>query len=225
MNLERCILLIGKDKHNLIINKSILIVGIGGVGGYTLESLVRMGIKNITIADYDLIDSSNLNRQIITNTNNIGLKKADEASIRYKSINPDINLTTIDEKLTIENFHNLVNKNYDYIVDACDDIPIKIQLIKYALNNNIKIISSCGTAKRIDASKLKITTLDKTEYDPLAKKLRSNLRKEKISLKIPVVSSNENPIKCEKLGSVSYVPAVAGLLITNYIINDILSIK
>ena len=221
MNLERCELLLGKEKLNSIQNKKILIVGIGGVGGYTLESLVRLGINNITIADYDTIDSSNLNRQIITNTKNIGMKKVEVAFNRYSEINPNINLTLIKDKITIDNFSDLIKDNYDYIVDACDDTNIKIELINYALNKNIKIITSCGTANRIDSTKLKITTLDKTEYDPLAKKLRSKLRKENKSLKIPVVSSIERPIKCDGLGSVSYVPATAGLLITNYIINDI----
>ena len=225
MNLERCEVLLGKNNLESIINKNILIVGIGGVGGYTLESLVRMGIKNITIADYDVIDSTNLNRQIISNIKNVGTKKTDAAYIRYTLINPDLNLLLIDKKLTIENFDALINKKYDYIIDACDDINIKVLLIKYAINNNIKIISSCGTAKRIDATKLKISTLDKTEYDPLAKKLRQSLRKDKINLKIPVVYSTETPINCNKLGSVSYVPAVAGLLITSYVINDIISFK
>ena len=221
MNLERCELLLGKEQLDNIVNKKILIVGIGGVGGYTLETLVRLGINNITIADYDIVDSSNLNRQIISNMANIGKKKVDIAHNRYTKINPDIQLTLIKDKITIDNFNDLINQKYDYIVDACDDSLIKVELIKYALNNNIKIISSCGTANRIDASKLKITTLDKTEYDPLAKKLRNILRKENITLKIPVVSSIEKPIKCNGLGSVSYVPATAGLLITNYIINDI----
>ena len=223
MNLERTELLLGSDNLDIIRNKNILIVGIGGVGGYALESLVRMGINNITIADFDTIDSSNLNRQLITNINNIGRFKVDEAYIRYTNINPDLKLNTIKEKLTIDNFKDLIKDKYDYIIDACDDINIKIKLIKYALDNNIKIISSCGTAKKIDASKLEITRLDKTSGDPLAKKLRNLLRKENVSLKIPVVCSREEPVKIEKLGSVSYVPATAGLLITSFIINEILN--
>lgn len=223
MNFDRTLTLLGKDNFNKIINKKFLIIGIGGVGGYTLESLVRMGIKDITIIDFDKIDPTNLNRQIITNLNNIGNYKVDEALIRYNLINKELNLKCIKEKLTIDNFDTIINSKYDYIIDACDDVIIKKELIKYAINNNIKIITSCGTAKKIDASKLYITRLDKTENDPLAKKLRSLLRKENISLKIPVVSSKESTKKIDTLGSVSYVPAVAGLLITSYIINDIIN--
>lgn len=222
MNLERTISLIGKDKIELINKLHILIVGIGGVGGYTLESLVRMGVDNITIADYDVIDGTNINRQILATNNNVGILKTEEAYSRYMSINPNLNLKLINEKISEDNTTNLLQDKYDYIVDACDDTLAKVSLIKYALINNIKIISSCGTAKRIDASKLYITTLDKTENDPLARKLRSILRKENLSLKIPVVCSKELPIETNLLGSVSYVPAVAGLLITSYIINDIL---
>lgn len=222
MNLERTEALIGKEKLNEIINKKILLVGIGGVGGYTLESLVRIGIKNITIIDYDKFDKTNINRQILSTQENIGSIKVLEAMKRYKKINPSLNLVCVNNKLTKENSSVFLNNSYDYIIDACDDMEAKIELIKYAENNNIKIITSCGTAKRIDASLLKVTRLDKTENDPLAKKLRSELRHNDLSLKIPCLCSTELPKDIDTLGSISYVPAVAGLLITNYVINDLL---
>lgn len=222
MNLERTISLIGEEKLNIIRSKKILIVGIGGVGGYTLESLVRMGINNITIADFDTISETNINRQILATNENIDSYKVDEALKRYKSINEDLNLITIKDKLTESNLDSILETNYDFIIDACDDTKVKVALVKFASKNAIKIIPSMGTAKRIDASKVIITRLDKTNNDPLAKKMRSLLRKENISLKIPVVTSTELPIKTDILGSVSYVPGVAGLLITSYVINEFL---
>lgn len=219
MNLERISTLIGEEQLNEIRKLNILIIGIGGVGGYALESLVRMGINNITIIDYDIIDSSNLNRQIITNINNIGNKKVDEAYKRYININKDLNLNCLSIKIDEDSILKINFKLYDYIIDACDDIKAKVLIINEAINNNIKIISSMGTAKKLDASKLYTTTLDKTSYDHLAKKLRKLIDK-KIQKKITVVSSKEESIKIDKLGSTSYVPAIAGLLITNYIIND-----
>lgn len=222
MNLERTISLIGEEKLNIIRSKKILIVGIGGVGGYALESLVRMGINNITIVDFDTISETNINRQILSTNENIDCYKVDEALKRYKSINEDLNLITIKDKLTESNLDSILETNYDFIIDACDDTKVKVALVKFASKNAIKIISSMGTAKRIDASKVTITRLDKTNNDPLAKKMRSLLRKENISLKIPVVTSTELPIKTGILGSVSYVPGVAGLLITSYVINEFL---
>lgn len=221
---ERFKLLVGNDNFEKIANKTILIVGVGGVGGYTLESLVRNGLKNIIIIDNDIVDSSNLNRQIIALENNVGLKKVAVAKERALKINSEVNITPISIFLDKHNISILDKYNIDYLVDACDSINTKFELIKYALQHNIKIICSMGTGKRLDASKLQITTIDKTNYDPLARNLRKKLREEHIKDKIPVVWSNEIPLKIDnkKIASNSYVPATAGLLITSYIINDIL---
>lgn len=221
MNLERFEALIGTEKLNAIKSLNILIVGIGGVGGYTLESLVRSGIENIRVVDFDTIDSSNLNRQILTNTENIGKLKTDEAIKRSKLINPNINIKALSIFLDDKTIDNINLNDFDYVVDACDSIKTKELLINKCIENNIKIISSMGTAKKLDATKLEITTLDKTSYDPLAKLLRHNINK-RYHKKVNVISSKEEPKKTNILGSCSYVPAVAGLLITNYIINDIL---
>lgn len=221
MNLNRFESLIGTNKLNTIKNKNILIVGIGGVGGYTLETLVRSGVENITIIDYDIIDSSNLNRQIITNLNNIGKLKIEEAYNRYTNINDKLKLKVLPIFLSSDNIDSINLEEFDYVVDTCDSVNTKVLLINECIKKNIKIISSMGTAKKIDATKLKITTLDKTSYDKLAKKLRSLIDK-KIQKKLTVVSSTEEVSKINVLGSTSYVPATAGILITNYIINDII---
>ena len=220
MNLERLESLVGLDVLERIKNLNILIVGIGGVGGYTLESLVRCGVENITIIDYDRVDSSNLNRQIISNLNNIGQLKVDVARKRYTTINDKLNLKTMSIFLDKDNIDSISICQFDYVVDACDSVLTKALLMGVCVSKNIKIISSMGTAKKMDATKLSITTLDKTNYDKLAKKLRSVVPKN-IQRKIKVVSSTEQVKDINVLGSNSFVPATSGLLITNYIINDV----
>ena len=217
MNLERLKNLIGEENLYKIVNLNILIVGIGGVGGYTFESLVRSGVSNITIIDYDTIEETNLNRQILTDTMNIGNLKVDEARKRALKINPSINLKTANIFLDKTNINDLNIKEFDYVIDACDTVDTKVLLINESLNNNIKIISSMGTAKKMNAEKLNITTLNKTSYDPLAKKLRKSISKDR-QKNIIVISSTEEPKNIKTLGSNSFVPAIAGLLITNYII-------
>ena len=218
---ERLVWLL-EDKLNIIKNKTILIIGLGGVGSYALETLARTYFKKIIIVDNDKIDISNLNRQLMTNVDNIGLYKTDVWFDRIKKINPDCEVIKITEFITKDNLSLVFNYKVDYVIDACDTLETKKEIIKYCLKNKIKFISSMGMANRIDASKIKISYLDKTCYDPLAKKLRNLIKKENIKGKIPVVYSEEQPIKIDKLGSISYVVGTAGLLCTNYVINDIL---
>lgn len=220
---ERLIPLIGENNFKKIQDTKILLVGIGGVGGFTLEALVRSGFINITIIDGDTIEESNLNRQIITNQDNIGKDKTDEALNRYLLINPNLNLKAINIFLTKENFYEWINEDYDYIIDACDDIDIKVELIRYAEEKQIKIISALGTGKKLNPKYLEITKLNKTENDALAKKLRQRLRKENLSLNIPVVFSKETSIDTKNIiGSCIFVPSVAGIYLANYVFMDII---
>ena len=220
---DRVISLIGEDNFLKLQKVKVLIVGVGGVGGYALETLARSGITNIDIIDYDKIELSNLNRQVITTTSNINNYKVDEAKSRILSINPNINIKIYKDFLNKENIDRYINNNYDYIIDACDSVDTKIELIKKSVNDNFKLISCMGTAKKIDPTKLSITTLDKTNYDPLAKVLRKKIKDLNINLKkIKVVSSTEKIIDCETLGSLMLVPATAGILCAKYIIDDII---
>lgn len=221
MNLNRLELLIGKDSLEKIKKLKILIVGLGGVGGYTFETLVRSGIENITIVDFDKVDETNLNRQILTNSNNIGKYKTEVALERALLINKNVNINKLNIFLNKDNIDELNINQYDYIVDACDSLDTKELLMNYSYKYKIKLISSMGTAKKMDATKLEITTLNKTSYDALAKLLRKRIDK-KIQNKIIVVSSTEKPKDIKSLGSNSYVPAMSGILMTNYIINDTL---
>ena len=218
---ERLIWLLS-DKLEIIKNKTILMIGLGGVGSYTLETLARTYFNKLIIADNDTIDISNLNRQLMSNIDNIGKYKTDIWEKRIKKINPNCKVIKITEFITKDNLDKLFKEKVDYVIDACDTLETKKEIIKYCLQNKIKFISSLGMANRVDATKVKFSYLDKTAYDPLAKKLRLLLRKENIKGKIPVIYSDEIPLKTSKLGSIAHVPAIAGLLCTNYIINDIL---
>ena len=214
---EKTIALIGEDNFNKIKTKTILVVGIGGVGGFATEALIRSGIHNIILIDHDTIDITNLNRQIIANTKNVKNHKVKEFENRIKEINPDCNVITYKLFLDDTNIDILNNHNIDYIVDACDS------LINYSINKNIKLISSMGTANKIDPTKLEITDIRKTSYDPLAKILRKYVNDLKINKKIMVVSSKESPAKKEQLSTLIFVPATAGILCAKYVINDIIS--
>lgn len=220
--LERLEILVGKENVNKIKSKNIAVIGIGGVGGYVVESLVRSGVENITIIDYDKIDVTNKNRQIIALDSTIGMKKVDAFEERIKSINFNCKVKKLDYFLDESNIDIL--NGYDYVIDSCDSILTKFEIIKYCLDNNICFISCMGTGKRLNPSLLNITDLMKTEYDPLAKRLRKMVRDAKINKKIPVVCSTEVPRKQDTnvIGSNSFVPATAGLLITSYIVNDII---
>lgn len=222
---ERLIGLIGEEKLKEIERKKVLLIGVGGVGSYALEALIRNGFFDITIVDFDIIDLSNLNRQLITDSTNIGKYKVDEAKKRALLINPNIKIQTINEKLNKENLKNLLNQNFDYIIDACDTLDVKFALMENSIHYSYKLISSMGTAKKIDPTKLEITTLNKTNNDPIARLLRNKVRKAHVNKKIYVVSSTEVPKQINMLGTANLVPSVAGLLCVSFIFNDIIKNK
>lgn len=219
---DRVISLLGKDKFNKIKNTSVMVVGLGGVGGYAIESLVRSGINNIILIDYDKVDPSNNNRQIIANSKNIGKLKTDEFKKRINLINPECNVIIENVFLDKDSINILDKYRFDYLVDACDTVSTKKLLIDYCFDNNIKIISSMGTAKKMDPSKLKVVDIRKTSYDPLAKIIRKYVNDKKTNKKLMVVSSDEKIIQNKELASMVFVPATAGILCANYIIRDII---
>ena len=225
MNLTRFESLIGEDKLNKIKNLNVLVLGLGGVGGYVVESLTRCGIGKITLVDGDTIKPSNINRQIIVTKRNINHYKTKEWKKRIKLINKDAIVNLVNLKITESNIELLFSDKYDYVIDACDTTVVKVKLAEECYKRNIKLISCMGTANKLDATKLKITTLDKTDYDPLAKKIRGLIKNKDIMRSVAVVSSIEKAINVGVLGSTAYVPGVAGLLITNYLVNDVLGNK
>lgn len=222
---DRTISLIGKEKFNKLQNSNILILGIGGVGGYTLEALIRSGIENITIVDFDKIDKSNINRQIISLQNNIGNTKTEQWKKRILEINPNVNINIINEKISIDNIDILFNNNYNFIVDACDTIIVKKLLIKKCKEKNIKLITVCGMGKKLNPTLVKICDIKDTSYDPIAKTLRKYIKDEKIKGKNPCIFSEERPISTDEniVSSMIIVPAVAGLLAAHYVIDKIIN--
>jgi len=224
---DRLLKIITEEKFNIIKNTKVLIVGIGGVGGYALEALIRSGVEDITIVDNDSVEKTNLNRQIIALHSTLNKSKVDVAQERALDINPEVKITKINKFIDKDNIHELFSKNYDYIIDACDTITTKVLLIKYAQENNIKIISCMGTGNRFNPTKLTITSLNKTNNDPLAKIMRKLLKDNNLNTNIAVVWSSELPINVNSRtpGSCVLVPSVAGIYLASYIINDILSLK
>jgi len=219
---DRLIKLIGENAFNEIQQKNILVLGCGGVGGYVIEALIRSGIKKISILDYDMVDETNLNRQIIALHSTIGMLKTDVIEKRILDINPDVIIKKLTQKLDIKSIDKLKLDNYDYIVDAIDDVEVKIELIKFSQKFNINLITSTGTAKKLHPELLSITTLDKTNGDPLAKKLRNKLKGYNLK-KVKVLASTEAPItKGNTLASSAFVPSVGGIMIASFIINDII---
>jgi len=223
---ERLVALIGDEALNKIKSKKIVVLGLGGVGSYALEGIIRSGVENVVIIDADKIDITNLNRQLMTNQKNIGFLKVDILENRIKEINPDCKVTKIAEFITPDNLNLIFDLNPDYIIDCIDTVKTKKYLIKECLKRKVKFIVATGMGNKKDASRIKITDLSKTSYDKIAKELRLFVKKEKIKGKIPVIFSDEQPITTEKvISSIVYVPAVAGLLCANYVINDIIKVK
>lgn len=221
---DRVIKLIGEDKFNNIANKTVAVIGIGGVGGYAVEALVRSGIENITIVDYDKIDITNINRQIIASRNNIGKSKVEEFKNRILSINNNVKVKVINEKITEDNIPLLFKDNYDFIIDACDTLSVKKLLIKECKYKNINLITVCGMGKRLNPSLIKICDIKDTSYDPLAKALRKYAKDEKIKSKIPCIFSSEIPNNSDKntIASMMLVPSTAGILAAYYVIDKII---
>ena len=216
---SRTEILIGKENQNNIKNKTIIIFGIGGVGGYVAESLARAGVQNLILIDNDKISISNINRQIIALHSTIGMLKLDVMKSRLL----DINITTYNTFIKDGNSEEIIKKHKpDYIVDAIDTVPSKLEIIEFSNKYNIPIISSMGTGNKLDPSKLEITDISKTSVCPLAKKIRKEIKNRNIK-KLTVVYSKEEPhkeIDSPLIGSSSFVPSSAGLLITSKIIKD-----
>ena len=213
---------IGSDNVNDLSKKSVLVLGVGGVGGYVVEALARSNIGTLILVDYDKVEESNINRQIIALNSTIGKSKVDVLEERIKDINSGCNVIKIDKFIDDSNFLELFNNNIDYFVDACDTVLVKKLVIKECLKRNIPFISSMGTGNKLDPSKLVITDIRKTVNDPLARILRKFVRDEKINKKVMVLTSSELPIKTgdRTPGSTAFVPSSAGLLIASYIVRS-----
>ncbi len=219
--------IIGEESVACFSHKSVLVLGCGGVGGYVIESLARSGIGTLIIIDYDTVEESNMNRQIIALDSTVGENKVDVWKERIHDIHKDCKVISWKQKIEKENIELLFQEKVDYIVDACDMVSTKKELIKECLARKQKFISCMGTGNKLDPSQLEITELTKTVNDPLARILRKYVKDEKLKGKIMVCSSKEVPIKTKERtpGSSAFVPSSAGLLIASYIVRDFLKEK
>ena len=247
--LNRTEMLIGKENVEKLKHSTVIVFGLGGVGSYVVEGLVRAGIGNICIVDKDIVDITNINRQIIANINTVGRPKVDVEEERILEINPNVNVFKFKEFVNSDNIEKIMNfentminsgttntqlstefKNnlpkinlgIDYVVDAIDTISSKLEIIKYCDEHNLKLISCMGTGNKLDATKFEITDIYKTSVCPLAKVIRKELRNLGIK-KLKVLYSKEEPISNHghTPSSISFVPSVAGLLIAGEVIKDI----
>lgn len=211
--------LIGIDSVEKLKNSTVMIVGIGGVGGFVCEALSRSAIGTMILVDFDTADITNLNRQIIATRKTIGRKKVDIMKERINDINPDCQVITYDLFLNDDNFQKIDISKIDFLIDCCDSVNTKKMLMKEAITRNINYIPSMGTANKMDPSKLEIIELSKTINDPIARIMRKFAKDMKIKKKIMVLSSTELPKKNGNvLGSNSFVPSSAGLLIASYVV-------
>jgi tRNA A37 threonylcarbamoyladenosine dehydratase len=224
---DRSTLLLGEENVAALKNKRVAVFGLGGVGGTCFEALVRSGVGHLYAIDRDVVDESNLNRQLLFTAENVGSKKTGAAFLRAKSIRLDVEVLSECYSVSEETLKEHDYSACDYLVDAMDDIPAKMALIDYALAHNIPLLISLGMGNRLDPSKVRLCRLDKTEGDPLAKKLRSELRKKGVDLKkVTAVVSDEIPlVRGKKPASLMMVPSAAGLLLASSVLKSLLNLS
>ena len=221
---DRLELLIGKDNLEKIKSTKVLIVGVDGVGGSCAISLVRSGIKDIVIIDFDKVDITNLNRQVVAYHSTIGKKKVDVLENIIKDINPECNVSKYDIYLDKNNIKEIFDREKPlFIIDCCDSKETKKSIILESLDRNINFISSMGTGNKLDPSMLEITDIRKTNNDPLARIFRKWVKDLKINKKIPVLCSKVPVHTGNVVSSSSFVPNSAGLLISSYVIRKIIN--
>jgi len=222
---QREIILIGEKNFEKIKNAHVAVFGIGGVGSFVVEALIRAGVGELTIIDFDRIEESNLNRQVHTTIDNIHMSKVDEMMKRGMKINPHVKINAIHETYSLRSHDVIFNDQWDYIIDAIDMIKSKVLLISQGKEENIPIISSMGTANKIDPSLFKIDDIHNTKMCPLARLMRKEMRRRRIT-DVKVLYSTEEPenfINDNRLkGTISFVPSIAGLMIAGEVIRDLI---
>lgn len=226
MNNERSALLLGNEALEILKNKTVLVVGIGGVGSFCVEALARTGIGHLILVDKDKIESSNINRQLLATTETIDQVKVIVMKKRIHTLNPECKVDTYDCFYDCSMDEKIFSQKIDFVIDCIDSIKSKQDLAMACIQRDIPFLSSMGTARRLDPSKLEIMELEKTSYDPIAKRMRNWKRKNKIRNKIWVVCSTEPPRSVEAgkpLPSMIFVPASAGLLLASECVKKLIN--
>ncbi len=220
---SRTVRVIGEEKFNKLQNSSVLVFGLGGVGGAACEALVRGGVGRVGIVDKDTVDVTNINRQIIATDETVGDYKTDVTEKRALSINPNIKIDKYNLFYLPETSDAIDLKKYDYIVDCIDNVTAKIHLITLADELDVPVISSMGTGNKLHPEMLKIADIYKTTTCPLARVMRRELKLRGIK-KLTVVFSEEEPVKTDGNipGSMSFTPPVAGYLLASHVINELI---
>ncbi|RDI44106.1 tRNA threonylcarbamoyladenosine dehydratase [Falsibacillus pallidus] len=235
-------LAIGKEGLDILKNSTVAILGIGGVGSFSVEALARTGVGKLILVDKDDVDITNINRQLHALLSTVGQPKADLMKERIKDINPECEVISLKMFYTEETYEEFFSHNIDFVIDASDTISYKIHLMKECLKRDIPIISSMGAANKSDPTRFRIADISKTHTDPIAKVIRLRLRKEGIKKGIPVVFSDESPIVIreevrKEVGndeapirkakmppsSNAFVPSVAGLIMAGYAVDQLLA--
>ena len=226
---SRTKMLIGEKALNKIKNSSVIVFGIGGVGSFVVEALARVGVGKIDLVDNDIINETNINRQLIATHKTIGMSKVDVAKERVLEINPSSVVNTYKLFYSAETSHEFDLLKYDYVIDAIDSVSGKIELILNSKNLSVPIISSMGTGNKLDPTQFTITDIYKTSVCPLARVMRTELKKRGVK-NLKVLYSKEIPIKSNldlnnKLipASISFVPSVAGLIIAGEVVKDLIA--
>lgn len=222
--LDRFSMMLTEEQCEKLMSARIIVFGVGGVGGAVVHMLCRSGIQNIGIVDFDCVDETNINRQLVAYQSNVGKLKVDELKKQLKDINPNINVKKFPIKLDSETINQIDFNEYDYIVDCVDDIWAKKLLIKLAKQKNIPILCAMGAGNRFaEIPQFEIANIDKTSYDPIAKILRKFCVEERIK-KLPVCYTKQKAMKfnCKNIGSVVYYPINMASVMCARIINDII---
>lgn len=222
-------MLVGDSGIQRLQSASVAVIGLGGVGSYAAEGLARSGIGQLTLVDRDRVDESNINRQLPALYSTIGRYKCEVMGDRIQDINPQIDLRILAMEYSETTTANILDKHYDFVVDAIDSLPAKIHLIKSCLELGLPVISSMGAANRLDPLKFQIADIKKTHICPMARKVRRELRSLGIDTGVPVVFSTENPRQLQlkdaetRLGSAAFVTGTAGLIAASFVVNCLLN--
>ncbi len=228
--MQRTSLLLGEPGMARLQQCSVLVVGVGGVGAYAAEMLVRAGVGKMTIIDSDSVSQSNINRQLVALHSTVGEVKVEVLARRLKDINPTLQLTLLHSYLAVEDVEALLEGEYDFVVDAIDTVAPKVELLSACMRQKIAVVSSMGAGARLDPTCIRYADISETEHCGLARAVRTRLRKMGIKGKLPVVFSTEIPRsdavvevsgernKRTTVGTVSYMPAMFGCYLAAYVI-------
>ena len=230
---ERTLLLLGDEGFEKLNSSHVLVVGLGGVGGYVAEQLTRAGIGELTIVDGDVVSQSNMNRQLLALQSTQGKPKAEVMAARLRDINPDIKLHVVNQFMKDLALIDLISQPYDFVVDAIDTVSPKVFLLYYAVQNNQRIVSCMGAGGKMHPDKIEIADIDKSHHCHLAFYIRKKLHKLGIRTGIKVVFSpepvsksavieEESQNKASNVGTISYMPAAFGCFCTSVVINGLL---